>query len=88
MVPFETAIHCLKTGNSKIRREKWTGSEYAFLLQPKEGMCSCNDIKVPQHRDFKINPIILKKTEVDFEFTQWIPSTEDILSDDWVIDTL
>lgn len=84
-VPFETAIHCLKRGNSKIRRSVWKPSEYAFLLNPSRVGCSCSDLNIPDHRDFKLNPILIKKTDTDFEFVQWSPVPEDILSDDWVI---
>jgi hypothetical protein len=82
---FETAIHCLKKGNVKIRRKTWESSEYVFLLTQDNISCSCKDLKVPSHRIFKLNPLLLKKTNTDFEFIQWSPGVDDILSEDWVI---
>lgn len=70
-MPFEEALKELKTGK-KITRSNWTSGEVGIFI-----------VNNPKYSGEPINPMILIETNENPKYSQFQPTSCDVLADDW-----
>ena len=93
LVSFSTALDLLKQGH-KLCRKNWNGAKQWVALScpeskevPAQGFWSPHNAKFAESQGGKatVAPCITLKNAQDVIVMGWIPSTGDLLADDWMI---